>query len=151
MGTFQESFCSLHGILQDNWPLQSKNLTRSTWPSWAASMRGVEHPSSMSAPTSIRNLATSRKPPQQANVRAVSWVSSVWALMFAPVQSAGQTYTAQLLTVNTATDKHTHFYATYFLQHPTNTFDLEHTSLTFKLCIKMWKVIASNRTLHISL
>ena len=68
-------------------PLLRRNLTSSTWPSWAASMSGVEQPSSMSAPTSMRNLATSKKPPQQARVRAVSWVSSVWASMFAPAET----------------------------------------------------------------
>lgn len=47
-------------------------------------MRGVEQPSSMSAPALIRKSATSEKPPQQAKVRAVSWVSSVWAFIFAP-------------------------------------------------------------------
>jgi hypothetical protein len=34
----------------------------------------------------MRKSATSRNPPQQAKVRAVSWVSSVWALMSAPIK-----------------------------------------------------------------
>ena len=45
---------------------------------------GVEAPSSISAPWSIRYWATSRNPPQHANVSAVSWVSSVWAFILAP-------------------------------------------------------------------
>lgn len=65
-------------------PAASKYLTNSKWPSWAASIKGVEHPSSISAPALIRKSATSRKPPQQARVKAVSWVSSVCALIFAP-------------------------------------------------------------------
>ena len=47
-------------------------------------MSGVDAPSSMSAPALMRKSATSRNPPQQARVSAVSWVSSVWALMSAP-------------------------------------------------------------------
>lgn len=44
----------------------------------------MEQPSSISAPALIRKSATSENPPQQAKVRAVSWVSSVWAFIFAP-------------------------------------------------------------------
>lgn len=68
-------------------PAANKYLTNSKWPSWAASIKGVEHPSSISAPALIRKSATSRKPPQQARVKAVSWVSSVCALIFAPKES----------------------------------------------------------------
>ena len=50
----------------------------------AASIKGVDAPSSISAPALIKKSATSKKPPQQARVRAVSWVSSVWALISAP-------------------------------------------------------------------
>jgi hypothetical protein len=47
-------------------------------------MRGVEAPNSISAPAFIKKSATSVNPPQHAKVRAVSWVSSVCALMLAP-------------------------------------------------------------------
>jgi hypothetical protein len=53
------------------------------WPSWAASIRGVDAPNSISAPAFIKKSATSVNPPQHAKVRAVSWVSSVCALMLA--------------------------------------------------------------------
>lgn len=65
-------------------PAASKYFTSSRWPSWAASIKGVEQPSSISAPALIRKSATSEKPPQHARVRAVSCVSSVCALIFAP-------------------------------------------------------------------
>lgn len=39
----------------------------------------------MLAPALIKKSATSRNPPQQARVRPVSCVSSVWAFMYAPV------------------------------------------------------------------
>ena len=68
-------------------PAASRYFTSSRCPSCAASISGVEQPSSMSAPALIRKSATSRKPPQQASVRAVSCVSSVWALMLAPATS----------------------------------------------------------------
>lgn len=67
-------------------PAANRYLTNSKWPSCAASIKGVEQPSSISAPALMRKSATSKKPPQQARVKAVSWVSSVWALMLAPEQ-----------------------------------------------------------------
>lgn len=71
-------------------PAASRYLTKSRWPSCAASIRGVEQPNSMSAPALMRKSATSKKPPQHARVKAVSWVSSVCALMFAPGQQKNE-------------------------------------------------------------
>lgn len=85
---------SLLFILQSHFhlPAASRYFTSSKWPSCAASIRGVEQPSSMSAPALMRKSATSKKPPQHARVRAVSCVSSVWALMLAPTPQEANSY-----------------------------------------------------------
>lgn len=75
------SFFSTYIITKE---IYTHYLTSSKWPSCAASISGVDAPNSSSAPFFIRKSATSRKPPQHANVNAVSWVSSVWAFIFAP-------------------------------------------------------------------
>ena len=63
-----------------------RNFTSSTWPSVAASINGEDAPNSISAPHSSKYDTTSWKPPQLANVSAVSWVSSVCVLILAPVK-----------------------------------------------------------------
>jgi hypothetical protein len=50
----------------------------------------------MSAPALIKKSATSVNPPQHAKVRAVSWVSSVWALILAPAIQ----YTSKIICEN---------------------------------------------------
>lgn len=62
-------------------------FTSSKCPSCAASMSGVLQPNSISAPALIRKSATSKNPPQHANVRLVSCVSSVCAFMSASLQN----------------------------------------------------------------
>ena len=52
----------------------------------AASINGEDAPNSISAPHSSKYETTSWKPPQLANVSAVSWVSSVCVLILAPVK-----------------------------------------------------------------
>ena len=63
-----------------------RNFTSSTCPSVAASINGEDAPNSISAPHSSKYETTSWKPPQLANVSAVSWVSSVCVLILAPVK-----------------------------------------------------------------
>lgn len=75
------------GFERQNSPCLRRNLTTSTWPSWAASMSGVLAPNSQLAPALMRRLATSKKPPQHASVKAVSPVSSVCAFTSASTKA----------------------------------------------------------------
>ena len=100
----REAKCSRHAAKQTDPPRSApellpcwrRNFTSSSCPSCAASIKGVEQPVSRSAPALTKSSAHSKNPPQQANVRAVSCVSSVLALTLASEQETKHVATMNL-------------------------------------------------------